>query len=171
MPSDNRAGLLNFGTGPTSGGSSTADLGFATLVLGDVTTLQRYVSTSTNAKEFQKRDYFHIQDTWRATQKLTVNYGLRYKVYFPESVNGAQLGSLLNLATGYLQVAGVGGIQSNLDQQRPNNTYAPRLGVAYQATPTTVIRSGYGRSFDIGVFGSIFGHAATQICRCSRTRP
>ena len=26
----------------------------------------------------------------------------------------------------------------------------------------TVIRAGYGRSFDIGVFGSIFGHAATQ---------
>jgi hypothetical protein len=28
--------------------------------------------------------------------------------------------------------------------------------------PETVIRAGYGRSFDIGVFGSIFGHAATQ---------
>jgi hypothetical protein len=26
----------------------------------------------------------------------------------------------------------------------------------------TVVRAGYGRSFDIGVFGSIFGHAATQ---------
>lgn len=163
VPSDNnRAGLLNFGTGPTSGGSSTAGLGFATFALGDVTNLQRYVSTSTNAKEFQKRDYFYIQDTWRATQKLTVNYGLRYEVYFPETVNGPQLGSLLNLNTGYLQVAGVGGIESNMDQQRPNNTYAPRLGVAYQVTPTTVIRSGYGRSFDIGVFGSIFGHAATQ---------
>jgi len=25
---------------------------------------------------------------------------------------------------------------------------------------------GYGRSYDIGVFGSIFGHAVTQICPC-----
>ncbi len=53
VPSDNnRAGLLNFGTGPTSGGNPTSGLGFATFVLGDVTQLQRYVSTSTNAKEF-----------------------------------------------------------------------------------------------------------------------
>jgi hypothetical protein len=29
-------------------------------------------------------------------------------------------------------------------------------------TPKTVIRLGYGRSFDIGVFGSVFGHTATQ---------
>ena len=85
MPSDaNRAGLLNFGTGPTGGGSTIdpttgnslgADhgLGFATFVLGDVTALSRYVSQTTNAKEFQKRTFFYVQDTWRATQKLTVN--------------------------------------------------------------------------------------------------
>ena len=40
-------------------------------------------------------------------------------------------------------------------------------GLTYQANPSTVIRAGYGRSFDIGVFGSIFGHAATQnLPRC-----
>ncbi len=39
---------------------------------------------------------------------------------------------------------------------------APRLGVAYQLTPKTVVRMGYGRSYDIGVFGSIFGHTVTQ---------
>ena len=26
----------------------------------------------------------------------------------------------------------------------------------------TVIRSGYGRTYDIGVFGSLFGHTVTQ---------
>ncbi len=174
VPSDNnRAGLLNFGTGPTGGGSAIdpttgtaygthSGLGFATFVLGDVTQLQRYYSATTSAKEFQKRAFFYAQDTWRVTQKLTVNYGLRYEVYFPEVVNAPGNGALLNLDTGYLQVAGIGGIETNMNQQRPNNTYAPRVGVAYQVTPTTVIRSGYGRSFDIGVFGSIFGHAATQ---------
>ncbi len=39
---------------------------------------------------------------------------------------------------------------------------SPRLGATYQASDKTVIRAGYGRSFDIGVFGSIFGHVATQ---------
>jgi hypothetical protein len=65
-------------------------------------------------------------------------------------------------ATGYLNVAGVGGVASNMNWARDTNTYSPRIGVAYQVYPTTVIRGGYGRSFDIGVFGSIFGHAATQ---------
>jgi hypothetical protein len=45
---------------------------------------------------------------------------------------------------------------------RLTGTWNPRVGLAYQVQPTTVIRAGYGRSFDIGVFGSIFGHAATQ---------
>jgi Carboxypeptidase regulatory-like domain/TonB dependent receptor len=164
VPSDqNRAGVLNFNSGPTSqAGTNVGGISFATFVLGDVTNFQRYVSTSTNAKEFQKRDFFYGQDTWRVTSKLTLNLGLRYELYFPESVNAPMNGSLLNLTTGYLQVAGVGGIGSNMNWDRPHNAYNPRVGVAYQVTPQTVIRAGYGRSFDIGVFGSIFGHASTQ---------
>lgn len=163
VPSDaNRSGLLNFGTGPTSNGTGTTGLGFATFLTGQVSSFNRYVSVSTNAKEFQKRDFFYAQDTWRVTQKLTANLGLRYEMYFPETVNATGNGAILNLNTGYLQVAGVGGIGSNMNFQRSTNTYNPRIGLAYQATPTTVIRGGYGRSFDIGVFGSIFGHTATQ---------
>ncbi len=164
VPSDNdRTGILDFGTGPTSNGNDgKSGLGFASLVTGQVTQFNRYVSTSTNAKEFQKRDFFYAQDTWRATQKLTLNLGARYEFYFPEKVNGKGNGALLNPTTGYLQVAGYGNIGSNMNYKLGQNTWNPRLGVAYQATPQTVVRAGYGRSFDIGVFGSIFGHAATQ---------
>ena len=163
VPSDNdRTGNNNFGTGPTSDGTTGSGLAFATFALGDVTSYNRYVSTSTNAKEFQKRDFFYAQDTWRATPKLTVNYGLRYELYFPEVINNKAQGAVLNLETGYLQVAGVGGVASNMNFSPSKNAYNPRFGVAYQATDKTVIRAGYGRSFDIGVFGSIFGHVATQ---------
>ncbi len=103
-----------------------------------------------------------MQDTWRATPKLTVNYGLRYEFYFPESVNGKGNGSILNLDTGYLQVAGYGSINSDMNQGMASHTYNPRLGIAYQVNPGLVLRAGYGRSFDIGVFGSVFGHTATQ---------
>jgi len=162
VPSDNdRTGVNNFSTGPTSNGS-TGGLGFATFVLGDVTAYNRYASTSTNAKEFQKRDFFYAQDTWRATQKLTVNAGVRYELYFPESVNGPGNGALLNLQTGYINVGGVGGIPTNMGVSIAKNTWNPRLGVAYAMNEKTVIRAGYGRSFDIGVFGSIFGHVVTQ---------
>ena len=40
--------------------------------------------------------------------------------------------------------------------------FDPRIGVMYQVDDKTVIRAGYGRSFDTGVFGSIFGHVVTQ---------
>ncbi|MEG9438851.1 TonB-dependent receptor [Edaphobacter sp. HDX4] len=167
VPSDNdRTGILYFSNQPTSNPSITngsqGGLGFATFVLGQVTGFKRFVSTSTNAKEFQKRDFFYVQDTWRVTDKLTVNYGLRYEFYFPETINAAASGALLDMNTGYLNVAGVGNIASNMNWGRNTNTYSPRVGIAYQIRPATVIRGGYGRSFDIGVFGSIFGHAATQ---------
>ncbi len=169
VPSDqNRSGVLVFAPGPTSNpgvtdkNSNQGGIGFATLALGYVTNFNRYVSTSTNAKEFQKRLFFYGQDTWHPTPKWTVNYGLRLEEYFPESVNNAGQGGLLDLSTGYIQVAGIGRVASDLNVSRPSFPLNPRVGVAYQATDKTVIRAGYGRSFDLGVFGSIFGHVATQ---------
>jgi hypothetical protein len=172
VPSDNdRAGLLNFGEGPTENPSLTTPggLGLATFLLGDVapvsgsTAFNRFVSTSTNAKEFQKRTFFYGQDTWRVTHSLTLNLGVRWDLYFPESTNGPGNGSLLNLSDGYLHVAGIGGVPSDLGWTVDKaKQFSPRLGVTYQFDPKTVIRAGYGRSFDTGVFGSIFGHTITQ---------
>jgi outer membrane receptor protein involved in Fe transport len=162
VPSDsNRTGAVQFDPGPTSNGSA-GGLGMATFMLGQVTDFQRYVSVSTNAKEFQKRLFFYGQDTWRVTPKLTLNLGLRYEFYFPETVNAKGNGSLLDLKTGFLSVAGYGDIGSNMNWSLPSNAWNPRIGIAYQLDPKTVIRAGYGRSFDIGIFGSIFGHTVTQ---------
>jgi hypothetical protein len=162
VPSDvNRAGELRFGTGPTAN-QGVGGLSFATFLLGDVSTFGRYASTSTNAKEFQKRVFFYAQDTWRATPNLTMNLGVRYELYWPETVNGKGNGALLNLQTGYLQVAEYGNFGSNMGWDPTYKAISPRIGVAYQLNPKTVIRSGYGRSFDLGVIGSIFGHSATQ---------
>ncbi len=168
VPSDNdRTGILQFFTGPTSNpnaaaGVSQGGLSFASFALGNVPNFNRFVSTSTNAKEFQKRTFFYAQDTWRASQKLTLNYGLRYEIYFPEAINAPAQGGVLDLATGYIRVAGVGTVGSNLNFSKSSFPLSPRLGATYQVSDKTVIRAGYGRSFDIGVFGSIFGHVATQ---------
>jgi carboxypeptidase family protein/TonB-dependent receptor-like protein len=174
VPSDNdRDGLLYFGntsspyvgSGPTENTFNTTPggLGWATFMLGEVTSYNRYVSTSFNAKEFQKRTFFYVADSWRITPKLTLNLGGRLDLFWPESVNGVGNGALLNMSDGYLYVAGVGGISSNMGWTvRALKQLAPRLGIAYQYDPKTVIRAGYGRSFDMGVFGSIFGHTVTQ---------
>ena len=167
VPSDtDRAGQMDFKTGPTSDGG-TGGLGWATFMLGEATTFGRYVGNAaydeTNAKEFQKRTFFYAQDTWRVTRKLMLNLGLRYELYFPEAVNGPGRGSLMSLTDGYMHVAGIGGIPSNMGWGLSyKKMFDPRIGLTYQFSDKTVVRAGYGRSFDTGVFGSIFGHTVTQ---------
>lgn len=164
VPSDtDRAGQLNFSNnGPTSN-NGTNGLGWANFALGDVTSFGRYVSTSTNAKEFQKRTFYYFQDTWRVSKNLTLNLGLRWELYFPETVNAKGNGSLMNLADGYMHVAGFANVPSDMGWTiEKKKGFDPRIGVTYQLDDKTVIRAGYGRSFDTGVFGSIFGHVVTQ---------
>ncbi|WP_420818763.1 TonB-dependent receptor domain-containing protein [Occallatibacter savannae] len=164
VPSDtDRAGQLNFSNnGPTSN-NGTNGLGWANFVLGDVTSFGRYVSVSTNAKEFQKRTFFYGQDTWRVNKNLTLNLGLRWELYFPESVNGPGNGSLMNLNDGYMHVAGIGQVPRDMGWTiQKVKGFDPRIGASYQIDDKTVVRAGYGRSFDTGVFGSIFGHVVTQ---------
>jgi outer membrane receptor protein involved in Fe transport len=134
----------------------------ATFLLGDVSTFSRFASHIDDAGERQKRWFFYAQDTFRVTRKLVLNYGLRWEIYFPQSVTAKGDGGWVDLETGLVNVAGVGNV--NLQGNVKNNftNFAPRLGIAYQATPKTVVRLGYGRSFDLGVFGSNFGHTATQ---------
>src|SRR5205807_364614 len=78
------------------------------------------------------------------------------------TVNGKDNGGLLDLSTATIRVAGEGRIDDHFNVQNTYTNFAPRLGLAYQVTPKTVLRMGYGRSYDIGVFGSIFGHIVTQ---------
>jgi len=162
VPSDsNRTGVYNFTDGDTSNGGA-GGVAFASFLLGDVRSVNRYVSTSVNAAERQKRMFYYGEDSWRVTPKLTFNYGLRWEVYFPEYVNGAQHGGFTNLINGEDRVAGVGGIGLNGNISNDWHAFAPRVGFAYQLREKTVVRMGYGRSYDMGVFGSNFGHAVTQ---------
>jgi hypothetical protein len=166
VPSDtHRSGDLNFEPGYTAlsnGGSSVGGLGLGAFLLGDVTDFGRYVSSSTNAQERQKRLFWYAQDNWRATSKLTVTYGLRWEWVFPETVNAPGNGAALNLATGNIDVFGIGLNSIHGYQQMNWKEFAPRVGVAYQITPKTVVRAGYGWSYSLGTFGSTFGHNVTQ---------
>jgi hypothetical protein len=162
VPSDqSRAGLLFFDQLGT-GNAGSNGLGLATFILGDVTQFQRYVSSSLNAAERQKRTFFYGQDSWRVSQKFTLTYGVRWEIYFPETVNAKGNGGFANLNDGLIRVAGYGGVGSNGNVQNTYKAVAPRLSVAYQFDSKTVLRMGYGRGFDIGVFGSNFGHVVTQ---------
>jgi len=162
VPSDrHRSGELNFDAartqGPSGGGS-----GLASFLMGDVSRFERYVSNVLDASETQNRYFFFAQDQWRVTNKLTVNYGLRWETYRPQRVNRPGNGGFLSLSTGEIYVAGQDGVDLALNVKTSNKLFAPRLGIAYQLNSKTVIRTGYGRGFNLGVFGSIFGHNVTQ---------
>lgn len=168
VPSDNhRAGELTFsgnytGGVASAGASASPGIGLATFLLGDVTNFNRYVSTSTNAQERQRRWFWYGQDEWRPTPKLTVTYGLRWEMVFPESVNGPGNGSTLNLSNGLMYVFGQGGVSSHGIQTMNWKNFAPRVGLAYSVTKRTVLRAGYGWGYDLGTFGTTFGHNVTQ---------
>ena len=174
VPSDaNRTGILSFnhlGTedclpqAPPNPCKDTGGLDIATFLFGETTSFNRYVGSATepNAMEIQNRYFVYAQDTWRATQKLTINYGLRWEFYTPEKVNAKGNGGFAVLPEGVIRVAGYGGISNNGNTGNDYKQFAPRLGIAYEINPKTVLRMGYGRSFDIGVFGSLFGHTVTQ---------
>ncbi len=162
IPSDrHRAGELQFNAartqGPTGGGSA-----LASFLLGDVSVFERYVSSVTDAEERQNRFFFYGQDQWKASRKLTINYGLRWEIYRPQTVTGAGKGGFIDVDTGEVLVAGSDGVGLDLNVKGTFTTLAPRLGLAYRITEQTVLRAGYGRGYDIGIFGSIFGHNVTQ---------
>ena len=161
VPSDShRSGELSFNADRTRGPSG-GGLGLATFLLGDVTNFNRFASSSTDARELQWRHFYYAQDTWKVSNKLTLNYGVRLDVINPQTVNEPGNGGWLDLTTGQILVGGVGDVDLAGNVENSYN-WAPRLGVTYQLDEKTVIRAGYGRSYDIGVFGSLFGHSVTQ---------
>jgi hypothetical protein len=162
VPSDSsRTGILNFDQYDT-GQNGQFGLGVATFLLGDVNSFQRFVSTTNNAAGHQWRTFYYGQDSWRISPKFTMTYGLRWEIYFPEAVTAKGNAGFGDMTEGVIHVAGFGHVSDSGNVTNTLKAFAPRLSFAYQFDPKTVLRIGYGRSFDIGVFGSNFGHAVTQ---------
>ena len=105
----------------------------------------------------------YVQDDWKALPNLTLNIGLRYEFMSP---NYEQNDNILNFdpvnqqllhagtgtdvnstAVGHVYKLHYVGGSSLADRALVNPDYkdfGPRFGLAYQALPGTVIRSGYG---------------------------
>jgi hypothetical protein len=150
------------GPNPTTAGSNTGDA-FASFLLG--LPGSGNIQKATEANMFINYYAAYIQDDFRMTNKLTVNFGLRYEHEsgmkeannnivvgwdtannFPIQVAGATLpdgsGAPLTLKGG-LMYAGVDGNKDYQGNPRKHK-FAPRGGLAYSLNSTTVVRGGYG---------------------------
>jgi len=92
-----------------------------------------------------------LQDTWKATPRLTLNLGVRYDIFFGPTFPD---GGVSNFLLDYSQT----GPNGRLPEIRPKDgsdcgckqnyrDVAPRVGMAYRLSNKTVLRSGFGIIF------------------------
>jgi outer membrane receptor protein involved in Fe transport len=113
---------------------------------------------SPDAPQYRKTSWsLFLQDTWKVTRRLTFDYGLRWDLQgaarelhdrvamFGPTVPNPSAGGLLG-GTAY-EGYGPGRCDCTF---APTYPYAigPRLGAAYQITPKTVVRAGWGISYN-----------------------
>jgi hypothetical protein len=149
------------GTNSVNDSGLSPGVGLATFLLGDVGAFQRTQTQNTSAATHQYRAFYYAQDQWRATNTLTISYGLRWEWYLPESADGKGQGGLLDLNTGNVRIAGYGPYNDSLNVQKSWTKLAPRVGVSWQLHPNTVLRAGFGRVYGQGWSGNTFGEVLT----------
>jgi hypothetical protein len=136
----------------TTVGGGTPGFAYASFMLGMVDALR--IAPPQNMHVAQHRIGVFLQDSWKVTRKLTLDYGLRYdyQTYSKETVASPFAQFAPNVPNpsaggrlGAAQFEGFGPGRCNCDLAKNYPyAYAPRLGLAYQVLPKTVLRGGVG---------------------------
>jgi hypothetical protein len=127
-------------------GSTSSQSALADFALGAMDTASRNILNGTfGMRMWQFAPY--LQDSWRATNRLTLDLGFRWEINAPP-YDVHDHWANLNVRTGQLLVAGVNGNNRRL-RDTDYNTPAPRVGLAYALTSDrkTILRSGFGISY------------------------
>ena len=145
-------GLFRFGSGTTStsiSGKATSTSianNFAAFLLDTPTEVGRDIAPISGSWR-ETELFFFGQDTWHATNKLTVDAGLRWEFYLPPTPSHPGRWSNYDPTNNTLVQAGVGGNPLNLGRETYLHYFAPRFGLAYRLTEETVLRGAFGISY------------------------
>ena len=126
---------------------------FASFLLGRVGTAGKSVQNEVmTAREWQHSLY--VRDRWTPTGKLTFDIGLRYELYpIMKRADGRGV-DRLDLTNPVFErqldvlIAGRGGNPQGSGMKMSWNNFAPRLGAIYRLNDVTVLRAGYGLTYN-----------------------
>jgi len=108
----------------------------------------RYALNNAVIVNYQQRMYFgYIQDDFKVNRKLTLNLGLRYEFATPQWERDGILSNFDPAGRRLIQGSKEGSIYERSLVNPDRNNFAPRFGLAYNLTPKTVVRGGFGTSF------------------------
>ncbi len=148
-------------------GTSGTGNSLASFLLGEVNSAAVLVSDLISSRAYSWSWY--VQDDWRVTNRLTLNYGLRWETEIPRRVDHDRQNSFdptaMNPISGTPGVVTFSG-RNGVPRQAYNtdwNNFGPRLGFAYRLpfVGETVIRGGGGIFYGPTVSNSIGDAAAT----------
>ncbi len=127
-------------------GSTSSQSALADFALGALDSATRNILNGTFGMRMWQLAPF-IQDSWRVTDRLTLDLGFRWEVNAPP-YDVHDHWANLNIRTGQLLVAGLNGNSRTL-RETDYRTPAPRVGLAYALTSDrkTILRSGFGISY------------------------
>jgi len=142
------AGLFSFtGAFTRNPDGNIGGNGFSDFLLGFPQSAQTATEVFMNLRSWHQSGY--VQDTWKATPRLTLNMGLRYELFLPwqDKQNGIANFEpdplLAPRATLVVAQDGPRRIDRSLIATDTNN-FAPRFGLAYRLGAGTVLRAAYG---------------------------
>ncbi|MCX6594410.1 MAG: TonB-dependent receptor [Acidobacteria bacterium] len=91
---------------------------------------------------------FFVRDRWQVSRKLTVSMGVRYELYPMMTRSGYGGIEQWDEKTNLVQLGGRGSNPTDLGISTSKKLFAPRFGFAYRLGDNTVIRSGYGLTYN-----------------------
>ncbi len=100
------------------------------------------------------RPVFYVQDNWRVTSKLTLNLGLRNEMVTAWKERHNRMGVFDPSNGGNLVPLGTPGFPDDSVTDGHWNLLGPRVGFAYNVTPATVIRAGFGIFYGYQTYNS-----------------